>query len=465
MRILVVLRPRSSSSLARPAGSASRRPACLQPIPVTRKDDPIRPDGTGVVSIARQHGWRRRTGHQVNRFPWPVLGKARYWRTVRIGGRAFLLAAAAIFGVVISGVVTPGTAKVFVETSDLELSAWYAGLILLQTLICLHGLVFRAAGMSFRQTWPLTVLSTLIAAVVAIAFHAVQMPSGSISMVGLLLLILVRSEWVWAVAFGIGLFTIGLLWWWSLPESVQPDDYAIAQGAVFGIVGAIAVRATSWLAIRTAELAAANAEIARLTVHQERTRISRDLHDRLGHNLVSIMLRTELAERLAAADRLQSERESRAAHRLARQTLQDMRNIAHGTLVADLDAELAAAIDLLESRGAVCQIRIGEQPEGAAAEVLAWVLRESVTNILRHSQPVNCTLELVRIGDRFEFMIGNDGLLSSESVAPGHGLGGIAERVERIGGTCSAESTGDRFVLRVTLPAISPVPEDAPADE
>ncbi|WP_051728987.1 histidine kinase [Amycolatopsis sp. La24] len=401
----------------------------------------------------------------MNRFPWPVLGRTRYWRTVRIGGRAFLLAGAGIVGVVIGGVVAPGTAKVLSETADLPLSAWYAVLTLLQTLICLHGLVFRAAGMPFRQTWPLTVPSTLIAAGVTIAFHDVQSPAGSIFMVGLLLLVLVRSEWVWAVIAGIGLFTIGLLWWWSMPEASRPDDYAVVQGIVVGIVGAVGVRATSWLAIRTVELAAANAEIARLTLHQERTRISRDLHDRLGHNLVSIMLRTELAERLAAGDRRQAERESRAAHRLARQTLQEMRSIAHGTLVADLDAELAAAIDLLESRGAVCQIRIGEQPEGAVAEVLAWVLREAVTNILRHSQPVNCTLELVRTGDQFEFMIGNDGLLSSESAAPGHGLGGIAERVERIGGTYGAESAGDRFVLRVTLPANGPAPDNGTAHE
>ncbi|WP_406635389.1 sensor histidine kinase [Amycolatopsis sp. WGS_07] len=401
----------------------------------------------------------------MDRFLWPVLGKARYWRTIRIGGRAFLLAAAGIVGVVVGGVVTPGTGKILVDTADLPLSAWYAVLTLLQTLICLHGLVFRAAGVQFRETWPLTVPSTLITVVVATAFHDVLSPAGAISMVGMLLLILVRNGWVWAVCCGIGLIALATFWLWPMPESSMPDDAAIAQGAVVGIVGAVAVRATSWLAFRTVELAAANAEIARLTVHQERTRISRELHDRLGHNLVSIMLRTELAERLAEGDRRQSERESRAAHRLARQTLQEMRSIAHGTLVADLDAELAAAIDLLESRGAVCQIRIGDQPEGAAAETLAWVVREAVTNILRHSQPVNCTLELVRIEDRFEFLIGNDGLLSTESVVPGHGLAGIAERVERIGGTYGAESTGDRFVLRVTLPANSPVPEDVPADE
>lgn len=391
---------------------------------------------------------------------WPVLGKALYWRTVRVGGRAFALAAAAIAGIVVGGVVTPGTAKVLEETSSLSLSVWYALLILLQTLICLHGLVFRAAGMQFRQTWPLIAVTTLIASFVAIIFHDVQSPAGAIAMISLLLLVLARNEWVWVVCLGVGMVALGLFLWWPMPDSSIPNTMAVVQSSVVIVVGAIAVRATAWLASRTVELAAANAEIARLTVQKERTRISRDLHDRLGHNLVSIMLRTELAERLAAVDTARAGRESKAAHVLAQQALQDMRGIAHGTLVADLDAELAAAIDLLESRGAACRIRIGEQPEGVVAETLAWVVREAVTNILKHSQPVNCELELIRVGDRFEFLIANDGLLAAESAAPGHGLAGIAERVECVGGTCDADADSDRFALRVTLPATVPQPEE-----
>jgi two-component system, NarL family, sensor histidine kinase DesK len=392
----------------------------------------------------------------VKHLLWPVLGKALYWRTVRVGGRAFALAAAGIAGIVVGGVVTPGTTKVLEASGSVSLSVWYAGLILLQTLICLHGLVFRAAGMLFRQTWPLIAVTTLIASFVAIVFHDVEGPAGSIAMICMLLLVLARSGWVWVVCFGVGMVSLALFLWWPMPDSSIPNTTAVVQSGVVGVVGAVAVRATTWLAARTVELAAANAEIARLTVQKERTRISRDLHDRLGHNLVSIMLRTELAERLAAVDTAQAGRESKAAHVLAQQALQDMRGIAHGTLVADLDAELAAAIDLLESRGAACRIRIGEQPEGAVAETLAWVVREAVTNILKHSQPVNCELELIRVGDRFEFVIANDGLLEADSAAPGHGLAGITERVERVGGTCDADADGDRFALRVTLPATAP---------
>jgi len=400
--------------------------------------------------------------HQVGRLVWPALDRARYWRTVRTGGRALALAAAGILGVVVGGAVTPGTSKVLDETGDLLLALVYAGLILLQTLLCLHGLVFRAAGMGLRQTWPLTVVSALITIIVAAVFQPVQSPAGSMAIVGLLLLVLVRSGWVWVAFSGIGLLAlVALLWLWPMPEATMPDTDAIVQGSVFVLVGGVATRATAWLVIHTVELEAANAEIARLTLLQERTRISRDLHDRLGHNLVSIMLRTELAERFAADNSAQSERESRAAHRLARQTLHEMRAIAHGTLIADLEAELAAAVDLLESRGAVCQIRVGELPQGELAEVLAWVTREAVTNILRHSHPVNCTLEVALVGDRCEFMIDNDGLAASESVVAGHGLSGIAERVERVHGVCDTKIVGDRFRLRVSLPATVPSLGDA----
>ncbi|HZX02114.1 sensor histidine kinase [Kribbella sp.] len=341
----------------------------------------------------------------------------------------------------------------------------YAALMMLQLLICLHGMVIRAVGMPLRRTWPLVVPSTLIALLVAIAFRSLLSPAGAIAMIGLLLLILTDGIWGWIAYLGLELLVLVGMWLWHLRIVANPDVLTIVYYTVLYVVGAIAVRAMSLLAVHAVQLAAAHAEIARMTLHQERDRISRDLHDRLGHNLVTIMLRTELAERLAAADVERSERESRTAHLLARQALEDMRGIAHDTLTADLDAELAAAVDLLESRGAVCQIRIGDQPEGAAGDVLAWVVREAVTNILRHSHPTNCTLELVRIESRFRFTIDNDGVAAGEPGAPGFGITGITERVERIGGTCTTETTGDRFRLRVTVPASNPPPDGPVGDQ
>ncbi|GAB3491603.1 sensor histidine kinase [Amycolatopsis cihanbeyliensis] len=389
----------------------------------------------------------------MSRFSRAVSATRRAWRVARTGGRSFPLAVAGIVAFVLAGVLIPGAATIAGYSGHALAAIGYTTLLVLQLLICLYGLVLRVAGMTLRQTWPLLLASAVVACVLMIEFHHLLFPLGNISMFGVLLLILITNPWCWVAYLGTELLALAVLWLWAPPAPASLDTATTVQNCVIYLVGGIAMRSMTWLAVHAAQLAEAKAEIAWLTVTQERDRISQDLHDRLGQDLVSIMMRTELAGRLATTDPGRAERESRAAHLVARRASQEMRGIAHGTLVADLDAELAAAVELLESRGAACRLRIGEYPDGPAADVLAWVLRESVTNILRHSEPTICTLELVQTGDRFEFLIENDGVTGRGDAAPGRGLAGIAERVRRIGGTCGTEVTDGQFRLTATLAA------------
>ncbi|MFD9961719.1 sensor histidine kinase [Amycolatopsis sp. NPDC058986] len=391
----------------------------------------------------------------MSRFPRAVPATRRSWRIARTGGRSFPLAVAGIVSFVVAVVIVPGAMKITEDPGHLLAAVGYTALIVLQLLICLYGLMLRVTGMTLRRTWPLVLASAALACVATIVFHHHLLPAASIAMVGLLPLVLVTSLWCWAAYFGVGLVISAVPRLWPLPAAASPETTTVVYFVIVYVVGGFAMRSMAWLTVQAAQLAKAKAEIAWLTVTQERDRISQDLHDRLGQDLVSIMMRTELAGRLVTAAPGRSERESQAAHLVARRALQEMRGIAHGTLVADLDAELTAAVELLESRGAACRLRIGEYPEGPAADVLAWVLRESVTNILRHSEPTICTLELMRTGDRFEFLIENDGVTGRGDGAPGRGLTGIAERVQRVGGTCATDVTTSRFRLTVTLAATS----------
>ncbi|MGC7101756.1 sensor histidine kinase [Amycolatopsis lurida] len=390
----------------------------------------------------------------MSRFLRAVSTTRRAWHVMRASGRAFELAVAGIAAYAIAVIILPGVSMITSIPGQLPEAIAYVVLILLQLLVSLHGLLLRAAGVTLRHTWPLLVASSVLACTGVAAIYDVLAPAGTIGMTAILLLLLVDSPRVWIAylaCWGLIAAVVLLL----LPPSAAsfPSPTTQVYSTIIYVVGGIAMRSMRWLVVNTAQLAEAKAEIAWLTVTRERDRISQDLHDRLGQDLVSIVMRTELAERLVTAAPDRSARESRAAHQVARRALQEMRNIAHGTLVADLDAELTAAVELLDSRGATCRLRVGEYPQGTAAEVLAWVLRESVTNVLRHSEPSVCTVELVRDGDRFKFLIENDGVTGKDATAPGRGLTGIADRVRRAGGTVDAEFTGDRFRLAVTLMA------------
>ena len=92
------------------------------------------------------------------------------------------------------------------------------------------------------------------------------------------------------------------------------------------------------------------------------------------------------------------------------------------------------------------------QPVQAA---LGWVVREAVTNVLRHSRASRCTVELRAAGGEAELQVTNDGALGAGTTW-GNGLTGLAERLAASGGRLSAGPDGDRFVLAATVPARVP---------
>ncbi|MQA93207.1 MAG: sensor histidine kinase [Streptosporangiales bacterium] len=141
------------------------------------------------------------------------------------------------------------------------------------------------------------------------------------------------------------------------------------------------------------EAHAAREAMSRLAVTEERLRFSRDLHDLLGHSLSLIAVKSELAMRLADGDPAAARAEMADVHRAAREALREVRVAVRGYRAADLDAELSGVRGVLEAAGVRCVIgrppsRLGE----ADADVLAWVVREGATNVLKHSTARHCTV-------------------------------------------------------------------------
>jgi two-component system, NarL family, sensor histidine kinase DesK len=228
---------------------------------------------------------------------------------------------------------------------------------------------------------------------------------------------------------------------------------------------------------RNFQLAAAHSEIARLAVADERNRFARDLHDILGHTLTVITVKAELAGRLVRLAPERAEAEIADLEGIARQALQDVRAAVSGYREMTLAGELASASTALSAAGIEADLpdtvdsvpvrgpgprRFGRAVAvrpGVAAEqdfgferqeVFAWVVREGVTNVVRHSAAKRCRIRVTAN----EVEIADDGRGPSEAPdGAGHGLAGLRERAEAAGGTMSVgRSAEGGFLLRVRVP-------------
>ncbi|MEU4404878.1 histidine kinase [Streptosporangium sp. NPDC023963] len=206
-----------------------------------------------------------------------------------------------------------------------------------------------------------------------------------------------------------------------------------------------------WQVVRAAE--EGKEAQARLAVTEERLRFSRDLHDLVGHSLSAIAVKSEVAAKLSGVDAARAAGEMDEVRILARQTLKEIRTAVRGYRTVDLAAELRAMTAVLEAGGIRCTLQMprDQVPEGVAT-LLAWVVREGTTNVLRHSFATECrTVMTVRDGSVVLTMT-NDGVEGVEGRG-GTGLVGLSERVAAIGGTVTAGPGGPgEFRLRATVP-------------
>ena len=223
-------------------------------------------------------------------------------------------------------------------------------------------------------------------------------------------------------------------------------DFAI-QFSIF--IGSLAMWGVVRLVQRNGELAAAREEITRLAVEDERNRFARDLHDILGHSLTVVAVKAELAGRLVRLDPDRAEGEIAEVEGLARQALADVRSAVAGYRDVTLASELANARSALGAAGidADLPVAIDEVP-AARRELFGWVVREGVTNVLRHSGASRCR---VRIGPSI-VEITDDGTGTTPDPSIGHGLRGLRERAEAVGGSLSvwrAPEGGFALTVRV----------------
>ncbi|HEY3906517.1 MAG TPA: histidine kinase [Streptosporangiaceae bacterium] len=204
------------------------------------------------------------------------------------------------------------------------------------------------------------------------------------------------------------------------------------------------------------ELATTRAQLARLAAENERSRIARDLHDLLGHSLTTITVKAGLARSIGATDPARALTEIAEVEALARRSLADVRAAVSGYHAVTLNGELAAGRELLRAAGITADLpRATDEIDPAHHELFGWVVREGLTNVVRHARASSCAVQLSTAG----IEITDDGV-GAPGAAGGSGLSGLRERVTAAGGTVEAGPNRPRgWRLAVCLP-----PDDLAAD-
>ncbi|WP_406009257.1 sensor histidine kinase [Streptomyces sp. NBC_00637] len=193
------------------------------------------------------------------------------------------------------------------------------------------------------------------------------------------------------------------------------------------------------------ELRAAREELARRAVEEERLRFSRDLHDLLGHTLSVIVVKSEAARRLAPRDMGAALSQVTDIEAVGRQALTEIREAVTGYREGSLAGELDRARSALTAAGVEPSVsRSGPPPDPRTSALLGWVVREAVTNVVRHSEASHCGITVSGTSERVRLTVTDDGgTHGTGSHSPGTGSPGIDRDCGDSGGdSCCAPGGG-----------------------
>ena len=187
------------------------------------------------------------------------------------------------------------------------------------------------------------------------------------------------------------------------------------------------------------------ADVARasLALSEEREEIARDVHDVLGHSLTVITLKAELAQRLLEIDPARAGAEMEAIAQLSRASLAEVRSTVTRLRVPDFSGEIEGAGRALQTAGIRAELPEAQNAlavAGVNAKLFSWVLREAVTNMVRHSGANAARVRLSSTG----LDILDNGVGVGD--ARGNGLTGMAQRVAASGGSVVIEAAPEQWL-------------------
>ncbi|MEI3865672.1 histidine kinase [Microbacterium sp. CCNWLW134] len=273
------------------------------------------------------------------------------------------------------------------------------------------------------------------------------------------MLLLRTGRWrIWVGFFAIGVAAIGASGFAFRPPTwILFASYVVVPfiGTLF-VFGVILTCEQAWLIAR--RLDRAKQIEADLAVARERVRFAGDLHDIQGHSLHVIKLKAALARKVMRTDPDRADAELGEIRRIADETITATRSLAYAHHELNLVAELENAKRLCEAAGLSVEARFDGDPGSATHPLLAQVLREATTNLLRHAHPTSVWITASPVAVE----VANDGLGTGPDDVPDDGaemsLRGLARlraRVENVDGTLEITRTPERFIVAARIPADS----------
>ncbi|MEY9930131.1 signal transduction histidine kinase [Catenulispora sp. GP43] len=285
-------------------------------------------------------------------------------------------------------------------------------------------------------------------------------PAGVWAGAGFLVAGIVLVQWrvgmTWGALLALPAGTVALM------AVITPDSYTSSADMIYYFASIAAIGADSYGMVRLVQFEGALARTRRravtLAALRERTRVARDVHDLLGLGITTLVLKGELAARLLDSDPERARTHLTEMRRLAAEAAAGARAVVAaggGGSEASVRAELVSAERTLSGAGIAVDLQVAEETASDPVDaVCGVVLREAITNVLRHS-----AAEKVRIAFGFEagrvrLRVENDGLHEAAAdLGPGgRGLRNMASRVAEAGGEFDAAAADGWFRLSVDLP-------------
>jgi two-component system, NarL family, sensor histidine kinase DesK len=424
----------------------------------------------GNPSLAREHittaaatarealGEVREVAIRYRNVPWPEATPAEPGElpAPRLA-RAVLVAALCGLAVVYA---------LFVAENNLGVTGGYSTPVVTWTVADAVALVllqlrhsWPSRGVARPRGWPATLLLQAVltyALVPATGWHPMTM-CGFLAGSALLLIPGTPGR----VAFATVIASVPVLWAVKPPEpglttlqSLGGMVFLTSESAALGLL----VYGLTRLAQLAVQLEKLRGELARKAVAGERLRLARDTHDLLGLGLTAIAMKADLIGKLIGRDDARAGEEIADLARICATARADVRLVAGEARNLPLDAELAAARDVLTSAGIDVRTHMCADPAPEAAAILVPVVREAVTNIFKHSSASYCVLEMTADASLLRLLISNDGSNEADgaplagAARTGSGLHNLAGRLEAAGGRLAARRENGTFSLAVELP-------------
>lgn len=203
-----------------------------------------------------------------------------------------------------------------------------------------------------------------------------------------------------------------------------------------------------------AELRATRVLLAESTRMNERVRISRELHDLLGHHLTALSLNLEVASHLAQGAARERVQQSQALARLLLSDVREAVSQLRADEAVDLERALGALVEGVPEPAIHLDIAADFRVEDPRhAQVLLRCAQEAITNAVRHARAANLWLSVRRAADGSLELSARDDGQGTSTLAAGNGLSGMRERLQQVGGTLKMESGAGRgFALHARIP-------------